>query len=204
MRFTVLGICAVALSGALGASGAWAADPVGDVTLVRHEASARADGVARSLAKADPVNAGEILSTGKDSRLEVLMGDGAVLTLGEAASLVVDDFTMTTEGTSGALSLFTGAFLLVGGDKSHDGMTIKTPVATIGIRGTTVWGGRLDGEFGVLVAEGTVTVTTDGGTVVLDEPGEGTTITSRSEAPSAPIPWPEAKKARALATVATE
>ncbi|MCF8481377.1 MAG: FecR family protein [Rhodospirillum sp.] len=196
--------CLVSLGLFASFSVAWAADPVGDVSIVKRDASARADGTSRTLAKADPVNEGEILSTGKDSRLEIALEDGSVLTLGETASLILDDFTLNTDSTSGALSVFTGAFLLVGGDKPHDGMTIHTPVATIGIRGTTVWGGQIDGAFGVMVAAGSVSVTTDAGTVILDEPGEGTMVTSRTEAPSAPVSWSEDKKSRAYATVALD
>ncbi|WP_413204865.1 FecR domain-containing protein [Rhodospirillum sp. A1_3_36] len=199
-RLTTSGLISLALLAPL--STAWAADPVGDVSIVKHDANARANGTSRALAKTDPVNEGEILSTGKDSRLEVALADGSTLTLGEAASLILDDFTLNTDSTSGALSVFTGAFLLVSGDKPHDGMTIHTPVATIGIRGTTVWGGQIDGAFGVMVAEGSVSVTTDAGTVILDEPGEGTMVTSRTEAPEAPTAWSEDKKARAYATVA--
>ena len=43
------------------------------------------------------------------------------------------------------------------------------------MRGTTVWGGRIDGGFGVLVLKGEVWVKTPHGTVDLKE-GNGTMI----------------------------
>ncbi len=179
------------------------ADPVGEATTVRNQALARAGTASRALAEADAVNTGEILATGPDSRLVVELTDGAELTLSERATMVVDELLLESAATSGSISLFSGAFLLAGGSVRHEDVTINTPVATIGIRGTTVWGGPIDGAFGVLVLEGAVTVTNDGGSVDLTE-GQGTMIGGRASAPGDPIVWPEEKVARAFATVAIE
>ena len=56
-----------------------------------------------------------------------------------------------------------GAFLFVGGkveDPSGGNVVIKTAVGTLGVRETTVWGGHIDGGYGVLVLDGEVEVKT--------------------------------------------
>ena len=79
-------------------------------------------------------------------------------------------------------------------------VTIRTPLATLGIRGTTVWGGPIDDGYGVFVQSGQVVVSTQRGRVTLG-PGQGTMLRPR-QAPEAVKTWPAAKVERALATVA--
>ncbi len=181
-----------------------AADSVGDVSRQKEDASARLESVRRALHPDAPVYMGETLTTGRDARLEVILGDGATLTLGENAAMLLDELVVTPETSSGTLSLFTGVFRLASDSARHKDLTITTPVATIGIRGTDVWGGTIDGGLGILLLDGEVTVTNNAGTVTLDEPGEGTTVLSADVAPAAVRLWPEAKAARAFATVSFE
>ena len=67
------------------------------------------------------------------------------LTLGENATLVVDEFIYDPSRSRGQLLLrvVKGAFLYVGGrieGETGAKVQIRTPVAAIGLRGTTVWG----------------------------------------------------------------
>ncbi|GEO82817.1 FecR family protein [Pararhodospirillum oryzae] len=187
---------------------AWAApglagEPVGTVGAVRPQATAQADPTPpRPLTLASPVFEGEMLETGKAGRLAVRLEDGSTLTLGEGARMRVDDLVLTPERTNGVVAVLAGAFQWRGGLKPDEGVEIRTPLATIGIRGTVVWGGTLDDTFEVMVQDGRVTVTTDAGSVVLDTPGQGTAVRARNEAPSPPILWPQAKRERAYDTVA--
>ncbi|WP_041794882.1 FecR family protein [Pararhodospirillum photometricum] len=182
---------------------ALASDPVGTVVAVRPQATAQVDLAApRPLALASPVFKDEMLETGTAGRLAVQMDDGATLILGEAARLRVDDLVMTPDQTAGVVSVLAGAFQWRGGRKLDDGVEIRTPLATIGIRGTVVWGGTLDDVFEVMVQEGRVTVSTDAGSVVLDTPGQGTAVRSRDQPPSAPVVWPQGKRERAYQAVA--
>jgi hypothetical protein len=96
--------------------------------------------------------------------------DATQLTLGENATLVVDEFFYDPSMSRGALSLsvIRGAFLYVGGRiEGVNGakVQIRTPVGAIGLRGTTVWGGPIDKGYGVIVLNGEVTVTGRKGTV---------------------------------------
>ena len=76
---------------------------------------------------------------------------------------------------------------------------INTPIGTLGVRGTTFWGGLIDGGFGVLVVKGEVTLTTKRGVVDI-KAGDGAMIYPGRK-PRAPKPWPEDRKQRALATI---
>lgn len=118
---------------------------------------------ARPLANGAEVIFEDRLKTGPGARLQSTLVDGTQLTLGENASLVVDEFAYDPSKEGGKLSLdvVQGAFLFVGGKiegRTGGNVAINTPVGTLGVRGTTVWGGAIDGGYGVLVLDGEVTV----------------------------------------------
>lgn len=154
-----------------------------------------------------PVHIGDELGTGTDSRVEVKLLDESVLTLGDASLMIVDTMVYDPEaaGNRTSMDLIRGTFSAISGLIARAGgrMSVKTPVATIGIRGTTVWGGPLDGVFEIALFDGTaVEVTTNAGTVILDEVGEGTAVPSIDAPPTAAKVWGAPKQDRALATVA--
>jgi hypothetical protein len=175
--------------------------PVGIVTRIAKKAQAeRAQSIAL-LKPSDPVANNDRLTTGPGGRLQVALLDEGTLQLGENAELVVDDLTLGESDSTLKLAI-SGAFRLVSGALNHaEGTEIVTPVATIGSRGTDVWGGMIDGAYSVFLVEGEVTVTTDAGTVVLDTPGTGTSVASADAMPTEPVDWPEPKVQRAIATV---
>jgi hypothetical protein len=89
----------------------------------------------------------------------VTLKDGTQLTLGEHATLVVGEFIYDPSRSRAepAIRVVKGAFLYVGGliDKETDAkVRIRTPLAAIGIRGTTVWGSPIDNGYGVIVLSG--------------------------------------------------
>lgn len=197
-----------ALFFALGLPVAWAADsrlPIGQVDRIQGPASASFDETTRRLRPADPVYLDDRLTTETGARLRVRLNDETEITLGENAELVVDRFVYQPDADTGSLALETlkGAFLFTGGLveslKTSD-VRIVTPVATLGIRGTSAWGGRIDDQYGVFVLDGAVTVATEGGQVSL-EAGQGSTITARDAPPGPAKRWPPEKVARAIATV---
>ncbi|EKV32132.1 hypothetical protein C882_3196 [Caenispirillum salinarum AK4] len=175
--------------------------PVGIVTRVAREARAERAQQAMALKPSDPVANEDRLTTGPGGRLQVALLDEGTLLLGENAELVVDDLVLGEDET--ALEMYVdGAFRLISGALRHaEGTRIVTPVATIGIRGTDVWGGVIDGAFSVFLVEGEVSVTTDAGTVILDTPGTGTTVPAADAPPTEPVEWADAKVRRAVATV---
>lgn len=179
--------------------------PIGQVDRVQNSVTADNAGKVRALAVADPLYFGEVLTSTADARLEATLADETQITLGENSSLVIDEFIYEpgTEGGSLAVKVLEGTFLFVGGKvegPTGGNVEISTPFATLGIRGTTVWGGPLDGAFAVFVAAGEVTVTNAGQTVTLT-PNMGTTITDAASPPQAPVEWKQEKVDRAFATM---
>jgi hypothetical protein len=190
----------------LGAAEARAAEPVqvGMVARLAGEARAEQAGGMRTLSVPDGLFYRDRLRTGADSRLLGRLADDSEVTLGANAELVLDEFIYDPAADSRVVKLrsLAGAFLLAIDDAVSPGgteVTVTTPAAVIGIRGTTVWGGEIDAGYGVLALDGTVTVTTPAGTQTL-APGEGVTITLPGE-PVPVVTWPDDKVQRAVATV---
>ena len=196
-------VFAAALSFA--ATMAAASEEIGQVSRVQNESYALADDGERRLAAGDAIHLGERVITGPDARIEIVFVDETSLTLGANAVMQMD--TLVFDGTGGtmALDMLSGAFAFTTGligKNDPENVVVATPVSTIGIRGTTFWGGPIDDAYGVLILDGAIVVTTRGGAVVLDDVGEGTSIASPDAAPGEVKLWPEDKTARAFATIA--
>jgi hypothetical protein len=178
-------------------------EKVGSVDKVQGNAEAAQAGQSRSLAASGDVLFLDHIQTGGGARVEATLKDGAKLTLGEHGRLVVDKFVYDASKEGGALSVrVKGAFLFVGGKiegPTGGNVAIHTPVGTLGVRGTTVWGGFIDGGYGVLVLSGKVTVSTKHGTVSLEK-GQGTMVYG-DKAPGKAAAWPDRRVKTAVATI---
>jgi hypothetical protein len=84
----------------------------------------------------------EQVSTGAASRLQILLLDRSTFTVGANARLVIDRFVYDPDQKSNfTATVAKGAFRFMSGGKGHGSTSsIKTPVASIGIRGTIVDG----------------------------------------------------------------
>jgi len=176
------------------------ADMVGNVERARNEVSARPSAAdpSRPLAAGNPVYQNEMVLTGQAARAELRLSGGASLVLGEKSEVRLDEFIFDKNG-SATINLVTGALRYISGIKGHAGkLTIKTAVATIGVRGTDFWVGPIDGVYGVLLLNGNVEVSNAGGRVTLDTPRTGTLIMGSDVAPGAAVPWPDDRRVRAL------
>ncbi len=198
--------CAAALAVVLSSAGAAVAAPVaiGGVDQVQAQVEATQAGATRALAVNSDLYFRDRCRSGEGARMQATLKDGTKLTLGERATLVVDEFVYDPNTSRGELAVrfAKGAFLYVGGQiEGQPGakVSIRTPTAAIGVRGTTVWGGPIDKGFGVLALSGEVTVTGKRGTVVLRQ-GEGTMLFADGK-PRPVVTWPAQKVERALAMV---
>jgi hypothetical protein len=147
------------------------------------------------------------LRTGQKARLQVSFRDSTQLTLGENARVVVDRFVFDPDAGTGEALIKTGvgAFRMATGkisEMQNKKISVSTPFATIGVRGTDFWWGPIDGRFGVLLlTESKVEVRNDAGSVLIDHAGYGTDIDAMkgaNGAPSRPYKWSPDKVARAL------
>jgi hypothetical protein len=147
---------------------------------------------------------GDRCHSGEGARLQATLSDGTQLTLGENATLMVDEFIYNPSRLRGELVIrvIKGAFLYVGGrieGATAANVQIQTPVASLGVRGTTVWGGPIDHGYGVIVLSGEVTVTGRRGAVTLKQ-GQGTMIFGGRK-PQQAAPWPADRVKRAVASI---
>ena len=183
-----------------------AEDAAGTVTRLKGSAVAMQDAVPRPLKVGDKVRKGDVISTGKGARLEMRMLDDAVMTLGEKTIFIVIDYIAVGAEPNAAMRLLQGTFSAVSGKMMKTAavkFTVGTEVATIGIRGTTFWGGMLDGVFEVALLDGKeVFIENKAGRVVIDKVGDGTAIRAADTAPTPPKKWGSVKLGRAIATVA--
>ncbi len=124
-----------------------------------------ADGSKGVLNKGDSVFQGDVLQTSKGAAVGLLFVDKTSLSLGSEGRMVLDQMVFDPSSGTGksAFSLVQGTFSFVSGQiakSAPDAMTVRTPVATIGIRGTLGSGGYSPAQ-GLTVA-------------VLSEGGQGT------------------------------
>jgi hypothetical protein len=95
-------------------------------------------GASRSLQIGNNVVYKERVQTSAEGTAQITFPDRTTLNVGRNSSLLIDEFVYNPESGSGrmALSLAKGALRFVGGQVSHtNGATVKTPAATLGIRG---------------------------------------------------------------------
>jgi hypothetical protein len=183
-----------------------AQDAIGTVSRVQGEASATRGGATRALSLDASVILSEIVSTGVGSRLEVTFKDNTRLTLGENAKVTLDTYVVNPSARRGKIKFrVIGAFRFLSGQVSklaRSDVSVTTPNATIGIRGTEFWGGPIDDQaLGVLLLEGTVRVSNAAGARILKRPGQGTDMATPGARPGPITFWPQDKVNRALATV---
>src|SRR6478735_12666238 len=88
----------------------------------------------------DPIFLGDVLATGADGRVGITFTDGTAFDLSSNARMAMTEFIYDPNGKSNSslLSLTKGTFTFVAGKIAKSGdMKVNTPVATMGIRGTT-------------------------------------------------------------------
>ncbi|WP_425404894.1 FecR domain-containing protein [Hwanghaeella sp.] len=144
-----------------------------------------------------PVFQDDTFETGADSGVGLQFEDGSSFSLGSDARLTIDNFVYDAGGADSnmVMNLAQGAFSFVSGQVAKTGennMTIVTPTATIGIRGTA---GAGDDDEVVLLQEpgqqtGELTVTTQGGTVSLTSPNSYTNTSNPLAGPTTPTVQP--------------
>lgn len=186
----------------------------GYVTRVRGEVVSEAATGRQPLALGRVLYLGDRIVTGVDARLEARMRDGMVITLGEKTEFVVRQVAgVTPDKNNSVFELAKGVFRSVTAqteEKSQprEPCRVETPVATIGIRGTELWGGfnLLDAgprTLDVVMLEGKgVYVESAGKRVELKRAGEGTLVKGAGQAPSSVKAWGEKKLQAAQRTVA--
>jgi hypothetical protein len=130
------------------------ADSIGKVEKVVGIVNVVRNGVSVALHVGDAVYKSDVIQTGSDSSCGIGFPDGTALSLVANTRMALNDYSFDAGGTSNA-ALFTlveGTFAFVAGQVAHtgNGMKIATPVATMGIRGTTGYFATITSNLGQL------------------------------------------------------
>jgi hypothetical protein len=186
------GMWAAALAGALafgGAAGA-AAEGIGIAAVVVRDVTGSAGGAPRVLAVGTDVFQDETISTARESNAQLLFLDQTSLTIGPSSDVMLDRFVFdgNRRASDFAVQATRGALRFVSGSSKSESYKVRTPVATIGVRGTIVDVFVRPGEAIVILEEGASDVCIEGaGCTGLVQPGTYLVVRSggRVEGPRA-------------------
>ncbi len=173
----------IALTLALGACGvlgpANAQERIGRAAVIRNDVSQISPRIAR-IGTGDEIFRDETVRTAADSDAKFVLRDDTNLSLGPGSTLKLDRAVFSGETSAGdiAVKLTSGAFRFVTGHSTKESYKIVTPLATIGVRGTTLDFLIQRGRNTVVLQDGHARVCAGGQCVDLLNPGDSVVITS--------------------------
>ena len=195
MSLKLLSISALtAVAFAAGAAEAQSLKPIGSTVAVVNLVTAEFNRDTRTLGVGDEVNQDEVIEVGLDGSGEIELEDETKLALGPGARLALDKFIYDPDKADGSIliNLAKGTFRFITGVAAKPSYVIRTPVASITVRGTIFdLFIRDDGLLWVLLHEGAVRVCNDRGNCrELDEPGKLLQVIPTGEV-GVPVRWAE-------------
>lgn len=181
-RFARASVAVLAVVTLLGA----AAGPalVGSVAALRNQVSVRAGGgpQPRPATLGQRMALGDQIQTGERSHMQLLLLDRSSFTVGQNARLTIDRFVYDPGGGSFSATVAKGALrFMSGGAHSRGGASIRTPIATIGIRGTIV--DAVVGEEAVEIARHERALASIAGSNLASDPATASLIVLRGPGP---------------------
>jgi len=167
-----LALCAAAASPAR-------AEKVGAVGAVNQSAQGTPPGGnTRALAVGNGVENRERIETSASGSAQIVFNDSSTMTVGRNSAVTIDEFVYNGASGRQGVSLAKGVMRFVGGGVSHEGGTgVRTPTASIGVRGGSMMA-RVGGACATLVVHqyGRVTVTGAGNQQILNRAGFGVCV----------------------------
>lgn len=173
----------------------------GDVTIVGVEGAARTAGPNAVLF------VGDRILTGSATRFELELLDGATVALGDESDLTVDRMAYDLRSGTGALgmTLNRGVFRFVSGGlgrmRTGTPAALRTPVGTIDLRTTDLWGEQEGERLRAVLIEGAFALDTPFGRIEALDPRSGIQVDGPLAAPSMLPPADEATVRSAVARV---
>ena len=152
----------------------------GSVTIEHATAMVIQANVAGQTKVGDLVYLGDVVATGADGRVGINFTDGTSFNLSSNARMALNEFVYDPNGKSNStlFNLTKGTFTFVAGNIAKTGdMKIDTPVATMGIRGTTPHVEISDEgtvKFSTLIEEGKSKLTKKPGAPAAQQPEQKT------------------------------
>lgn len=181
----------------LSLSTAMAAEFIGVTAALKGEvlrlASTEPSASIGALSSGEKIFLGDDIKVGETGRLQVLLVDETVFTLGAGAEMTIDKFVYDPNQTNElAANIKKGAFRFVSGKVAKagkDAMKVSVPGATIAVRGTQVAGqASEDGESEIYLlgpsgnsfgaTPGAIAIFSDAGEIIIDRPGFAINVSS--------------------------
>jgi hypothetical protein len=141
-----------------------AAERIGVAAAAQNDVSGIQGGTSRALAAGSQVFQEEIIRTGTQSMAQLLFLDETSLSIGPLSEVTLDRFVFNPATGVGDVVLSTarGALRFITGSQSPSNYRLRTPFASIGVRGTIVDVYTTDAGVYVTAQEGGVTITVNG------------------------------------------
>lgn len=186
----------------------------GAVETIKGSATATQPGAtARNLSKGAEVFQGDSIAVAAGGALRVRFKDDTTFDIGENSKASIDEFVYDPNAAaSGKLTagIVTGTFRFVTGKIAKakpENVSIVTPVATIGVRGTR-FAGQTDGGSAevVLLADANqkktaILVANSAGSVIIAQAGFGTSVAGPNVAPTPPQKWQQRRVNRVTRSI---
>jgi outer membrane immunogenic protein len=156
-----------------------AEEAIGNAASVEKDVQGATSGRSARLSTGDTVYFDEVLTTGADSRARLAFVDRTAMQMGPSSKVRLDSFVYSA-GSGVVFNAAKGAFRFVSTPGAHKGYEVRTPTATIGVRGTifaarVLPGGRTD----AVIYSGAIEVCDRGGVCrTLDRPCTFVTVTA--------------------------
>ena len=205
-RNYILAVSGICLLAGIASTPVRAQTRIGEAAVVKNEVLRVAASSASQINVGDGLLRDEVVRTGLDSATRLVMADSTNLSLGPNATLKLDRavFDDANHYRDVAVRLTSGTFRFVTGNSEKAAYKITTPLATIGVRGTTLDILSQRGQTIVNLQEGAASVCTvtfeciqltqPGDTAVITVSGGKTTIKKTNNSP-----WTFAKSCGAAA-----
>lgn len=186
--------------GAFGAGMAFLSSPaaaqtadgnIGAAVAVRNQVTGVHGGQQRALAVGNRVFANDRINTGANSVAQLMFTDQTTLSIGPRSQVTLDRYVYDPNRSAGdvAVSFTAGAMRFVTGNQDPHSYQVRTPVASIGVRGTIIDLLMIDGRMFGILDEGALTFTlANGQTIDLNQPGTAIEFFSNGTT-SHPFTW---------------
>lgn len=141
---------------------------IGNAVTTQDQVEGVTDSGTHPISAGNSVYANELVRTGNAGQAELLFLDHTNLTVGPVTEVRLDKFVYDPNNGSGTVVFNAprGAFRFITGVQDHKDYAVKTPYATMGVRGTVFYVVIGSNSEKVQLGEGQVIVTTISGQVV--------------------------------------
>lgn len=176
-------------------------EPVGHIEHLRGTATVLKGLDEQPLGTGDALQISDIVRTGADGRVVILIRGGLRVTVGSDTELVLRTYLQRPEQgrLAAVFTLLRGIVRLISGEGTgrHD-IEIESRTAIASVRATEWIVETSETNTGVLALLGEVRVTGYAGGAVVLRPGEGTDVRAAAR-PTPPAPWGQPRRTSAIA-----